>query len=75
MTILTDDPVFWEVLPKVSLNQQDRQKILDSGLSQIVRISAEDLEDWRAVMKPVWDEFSEEIGEEIMAATPAGGGS
>ena len=53
------------------INELDRGKILASGLSQIVQISAEDLAAWRAVMRPVWDQFADEIGPEIMAATPA----
>ena len=55
-----------------SLNQQDREKIRAAGTSEIVQLNAEDLDSWRAVMRPVWDEFGPEIGAEIMAATPAG---
>ncbi len=56
------------------MNEQDRQKILDSGRSQIVRITPDHLAEWRAVMRPVWEEFAGEIGPEIMAATPASRG-
>ena len=55
-----------------SLNQQDREKIRAADTSEIVQLNAEDLDSWRAVMRPVWDEFAPEIGAEIMAATPAG---
>ncbi len=55
-----------------AMNLEDRQKILDSGRSQIELISAEDLAAWREVMRPVWAQFADEIGPEIMAATPAG---
>lgn len=55
-----------------AFNRQDRQKILDSGLSQIIQISESDLQSWREVMKPVWSEFADEIGVDVMAATPAG---
>jgi C4-dicarboxylate-binding protein DctP len=54
------------------LNLQDRQKILDSGLSEIVQMTPEDREEWRAVMRPVWDMFRDEIGEDVMAAAEAG---
>jgi C4-dicarboxylate-binding protein DctP len=54
------------------LNQRDRQRILDSGSSQIVQITPQDLAKWRQAMRPVWDRFAGEIGPEIMAATPAG---
>ena len=55
-----------------ALNQHDREKIIASGSSEIVQLSEEDLHVWRQVMRPVWDEFADEIGAEIMAATPAG---
>jgi len=55
-----------------ALNARDRQQILDSGRSQIIVPTEAELDEWRAVMRPVWDEFAEEIGPEIMAATPAG---
>jgi C4-dicarboxylate-binding protein DctP len=54
------------------LNQQDREKILASGLTEIVKLEERDLEAWREVMKPVWSEFADEIGSDIMMATPAG---
>jgi C4-dicarboxylate-binding protein DctP len=55
-----------------ALNQRDRQRIVESGRSRIVQITPEDLRAWRQVMRPVWAEFADEIGAEVMAATPAG---
>jgi len=55
-----------------ALNARDRQQILDSGVSQIIVPTAAELDEWRAVMRPVWDEFAGEIGPDIMAATPTG---
>ena len=57
-----------------TFNTLDRARILESGRSQIVQPSVGDLAAWREVMRPVWDEFADEIGPEIMAATPAGRG-
>jgi C4-dicarboxylate-binding protein DctP len=57
----------------MALNQQDKEKILAAGTSQIVELADEDLESWRQAMRGVWDEFSPEIGDEILSATPAGG--
>jgi C4-dicarboxylate-binding protein DctP len=54
------------------LNERDRARIIESGRSQILQPSNDDLAAWRRVMRPVWDEFADEIGEEVMAATPAG---
>ena len=30
------------------------------------------LEDWRAMMRPVWDQFADDIGDDVMQATAAG---
>jgi C4-dicarboxylate-binding protein DctP len=57
-----------------ALNRKDRERILASGLSEIIPISREDRDEWRRVMRPVWDRFAEEIGMDVMAATPAGKG-
>ena len=54
-----------------ALNQRDKQRILEAGTSEIVQLADEDLAAWRTVMRPVWEEFAPEIGETIMAATPA----
>ena len=54
------------------VNQRDRARILESGRSQILQPTEGELSAWRAVMRPVWDEFAHEIGTEIMAETPAG---
>ena len=49
-----------------SLNVDAREKILASDRSEIVTLSPVELEDWRALMKPVWDEFDDEIGLDII---------
>lgn len=55
-----------------SFNERDRARILESGSSQIIQPTEDELAAWRQVMRPVWDEFADEIGAEVMAATPAG---
>ena len=54
------------------INQQDRAKVLATGQTKLVELSAEELENWRVAMHPVWDQFAPAIGEDIMQATPAG---
>ena len=58
----------------LALNQEARQKIIDSGVSEVVQLTEEDTQAWRQVMTPVWEEFADGIGTEIMSATPAGSG-
>ncbi len=55
-----------------AFNIKDRARILESGQSQIIEPSVEEMDAWRRVMRPVWDEFADEIGEAVMSATPAG---
>ncbi|MES9940650.1 MAG: TRAP transporter substrate-binding protein [Candidatus Thiodiazotropha sp. 6PLUC2] len=46
----------------------DRQKIIDSGRSTLISLSAEERAQWVEVMKPVWKEFEDEIGKELIDA-------
>jgi C4-dicarboxylate-binding protein DctP len=55
-----------------AINEEDRGRILATGRSTRVELSPQELEQWRAAMRPVWDEFAPAIGEDIMSATPAG---
>ncbi|MCG8488298.1 MAG: TRAP transporter substrate-binding protein [Chromatiales bacterium] len=46
----------------------DRQKIIDSGRSKVITLSAEERAQWVEVMKPVWKEFEHEIGKDLIDA-------
>jgi len=50
---------------------EDKKAIIDSGKTQVVELTAEEKAQWREVMKPVWEEFAEEIGPENIAAAAA----
>lgn len=49
----------------------DREKILESGLSDILQLDAAERQRWIEAMKPVWAEFEEEIGADLIAAAQA----
>jgi C4-dicarboxylate-binding protein DctP len=53
-------------------NQDARRKIELSGSSEIIDLEQDELAAWRRVMRPVWGSFAAEIGDDVMAATPAG---
>ena len=55
---------------KVALEKsiQDKQKIVDSGRSQVVNLSSAQREQWVKVMKPVWKKFENEIGADLINA-------
>jgi C4-dicarboxylate-binding protein DctP len=46
----------------------DRQKILDSGRSELISLGAEERAQWVEVMKPVWKQFEGDIGKELIDA-------
>ena len=49
----------------------DRQKVVDSKRSEIIQLTDEERAQWVEVMKPVWKEFEEEIGKELIDAAYA----
>ncbi|MDF2489573.1 MAG: dicarboxylate transporter, DctP subunit, partial [Pseudomonas sp.] len=54
-----------------ALNQTARQKIIDAKTSEIEPLTAEQREEWREAMRPVWDKFSGEIGADLIKAAQA----
>lgn len=56
------------------INANARQSIIDSGRSEVVVLSAEELAVWRATMAPVWEEFRDEIGARLIDSAAAIGG-
>ncbi len=48
------------------LNAEARANILASGRSEIVTLTPEELDRWRETMQPVWKQFEDEIGVELI---------
>ena len=53
------------------INASARQSILDSGRSEIVSLDAAELADWRGAMAPIWDQFRDDIGGDLIDAANA----
>jgi C4-dicarboxylate-binding protein DctP len=53
------------------LNQEQKQKVVDSGDSKILQLTPEQRAEWVDTMKPVWDQFSDEIGSDLISAAEA----
>ena len=49
----------------------DRQKVVDSKRSEIIQLTDAERAQWVEVMKPVWKEFEEEIGKDLIDAAYA----
>ncbi len=46
----------------------DRQRIADSGRTEIITLTPEQRAQWVEVMKPVWKQFEDEIGKDLIDA-------
>ena len=49
-------------------SEEDKQKIIDSGRSQVITLKAAERAQWVEVMKPVWKQFEGEIGKDLVDA-------
>ena len=56
------------------LNQDARQKIADAG-TPIITLSKDEVAAWRQAMKPVWDKFAPDIGQDLIDAASSASGS
>jgi C4-dicarboxylate-binding protein DctP len=62
----------WGNARSAEINAEGRQRIVESGRSEIVELDARELEAWRRAMAPVWDQFRDVIGAELIDAAQAG---
>lgn len=46
----------------------DRQRIMDSGRTEILSLTPEERQQWVSAMKPVWDKFEDDIGADLIEA-------
>ena len=53
------------------VNQEARAAVLASGRNTLIELSDEERAQWRHAMSPVWDEFADDIGPELLRAAGA----
>jgi len=58
----------WGNARAADINREDRQRVADSGSTEIITLTDEELAAWRAVMRPVWDQFRDAIGADLLEA-------
>lgn len=58
----------WANEQSVTINNEGREKIVASGSSEIVTPTDAELAQWQTVMRPVWQEFEDVIGAELIRA-------
>ncbi|MDH4873861.1 C4-dicarboxylate TRAP substrate-binding protein DctP [Pseudomonas sp. BN515] len=54
-----------------SLNQGDKQRIIEAKTSEVIELTPEQRSEWRDAMKPVWQKFEAEIGPDLIKAADA----
>lgn len=53
------------------VNDEQRQKIIDSGRSEVIELTDEQRQKWVDAMKPVWKKFEKDIGKDLIDAAAA----
>jgi C4-dicarboxylate-binding protein DctP len=53
------------------INNEGKQKIIASGVTEVVTLSPDELINWQQVMRPVWEQFAGNIGAELIDAAQA----
>jgi C4-dicarboxylate-binding protein DctP len=61
----------WGNARSEEINQQDKQRVIDSGRTEIAVLTPQQLEAWQNAMRPVWDEFRDAIGADLVNAALA----
>jgi C4-dicarboxylate-binding protein DctP len=61
----------WGNARSEQINQDDKKRIIDSGRTQLTVLSPPQLQAWRNAMQPVWDEFRDKIGADVVKAARA----
>jgi C4-dicarboxylate-binding protein DctP len=49
----------------------DKQAIIDSKRTNVIELSKEERQQWADAMKPVWKEFEDIVGKDLLAAAIA----
>jgi C4-dicarboxylate-binding protein DctP len=61
----------WANEQAAEINNEGKQKIIDSGVAEVVTLSPDELRNWQQVMRPVWTQFEGNIGAELIDAAQA----
>ena len=62
------DVTAWGNAQSEAINQEARGKVAAEGRGEILDLTPEQLARWQEVMYPVWEQFSDDIGAERIAA-------
>jgi C4-dicarboxylate-binding protein DctP len=57
------------------LNRQDKERIIQARTSEIIQLTPEQRQAWVEAMRPVWKQFEEDIGADLIQAAEGANGS
>jgi C4-dicarboxylate-binding protein DctP len=57
------------------LNRQDKERIIQASTSEIIQLTPEQRQAWVEAMRPVWKQFEEDIGADLIQAAEGANGS
>ncbi len=57
------------------INERDKKRIAESGSSEILTLTKDQVSAWRKAMAPVWTKFEGEIGKDVIDAAQASNGA
>ncbi len=63
----------WANEQAASINLAGKEKIIASGQSEVIELTAEERAGWQQAMRPVWEKFSDNIGADLINAAEAYG--
>ena len=68
---IVHEVAIWANAQATKVNQDAKALISESGISEIITLTPGELAGWRQAMQPVWDQFSDTIGADLIAAAEA----
>lgn len=61
----------WANNESANIDREGKEKIIASGVSEVVTLTPEELLEWQEAMRPVWQQFEGNIGADMIAAALA----
>ena len=71
LNLIVQEVSEWANAQSTDINNDGKVKIAESAGTEIVELTAEQRAVWQEVMRPVWEQFSDNIGADLIAAAEA----
>ncbi|MCJ7592298.1 MAG: DctP family TRAP transporter solute-binding subunit [Woeseiaceae bacterium] len=71
LALIVQEVTIWANEQSTIIDLAGKEKIIESGQSEVIELTADERAAWQRAMRPVWDTFSESIGADLIAAAQA----